>query len=547
MMNKYITGANAMFWGGVVAWLLLGFAVAQENQKITVKYISAENVYLTAGSAAGLAVGDTLAVLDKGKAVGTILVNYVAEYSASCSVINTSKNIRVGMAVKRIGRQKTVDEVVSEAVDSAGVATPEPASQPRKQSRRTSTQRRSAKLSGSISLQYFAIDDQTERNLDFSQPTFRINLRARRLWGGDYTFRLKTRSRNDVRAREIREDVPQQEWRNRIYLFSFEFADRDARFNYALGRITSNRLSGVGYLDGLQLQYNLSGRFAVGVLGGNEPNWRTSRPESQIQKVAGFLHYHAGPHFSPTFESTVALAGAYASGAVSREHLYVRNYYRNRSGFSFFQSAEIDINRKWRKEKADNSVTFSNMYVSVNKRFTPDFSAGLIYDNRQNYWRYEIRSLADSLFDDALRTGLRANISAGLPGKITLFVNGGIRKNNRDQQTTTSYALSLSRNQLPGNLALRLSASGFSNAATNGYHLNADVSKGFRQGHRLSLGYYQYAYQFDDTGITSQTGSWIGQMFLLLPAQLYLNGMVQYDSGDDVKGIRYYFEMGYRL
>ncbi len=547
-MNNYFIDIKRFVWVGLAVGVLLGFpAKAQGNQTITVKYLSAENVYLSAGSAAGLAVGDTLAVLDKGKTIATILVNYVAEYSASCSVINASKNIRVGMAVKRIGKPQKADDVVAEAVDSSGVESKEPTSPPQERARPTSAKRRSAKISGSVSMQYFAIDDQTERNLDFSQPTFRINLRARRLWGGDYTFRLKTRSRYDVRAREIREDVPKQEWRNRIYLFSFEFADRDARFNYALGRITTNRLSGIGYLDGLQLQYNLNGRFAVGVLGGNEPNWRTSRPESQIQKVAGFLHYHAGPHFSPTFESTVALAGAYASGDVSREHLYVRNYFRNRSGFSFFQSAEIDINRKWRKEKANNSVTLSNMYVSVNKRFTPDFSAGLIYDNRQNYWRYEIRSLADSLFDDALRTGLRANITAGLPGNITLFANGGVRKNNRDQQTTTSYALSLSRNQIPGNLAVRLSASGFSNTATNGYHLNADVSKGFRQGHRLSIGYYQYAYQFDESGITSQTNSWIGQLFLLLPARLYLNGMAQYDSGDDVKGMRYYFEMGYRL
>jgi len=77
-------------------WIIFGFflsphdSFAQKNPGIKVKYISAENVYLDAGSVYGLAIGDTLKITRNGATIGKILVKYVSEYSASCQIIFTN-------------------------------------------------------------------------------------------------------------------------------------------------------------------------------------------------------------------------------------------------------------------------------------------------------------------------------------------------------------------------------------------------------------------------------------------------------------------------
>ncbi|MCB0295568.1 MAG: hypothetical protein KDG51_10115, partial [Calditrichaeota bacterium] len=84
-------------------------------------------------------------------------------------------------------------------------------------------------------------------------------------------------------------------------------------------------------------------------------------------------------------------------------------------------------------------MVLSNLFISGRYQVSQPLTLGLTFDNRQNYWTYEIQSLADSLFDDALRTGLRANLSLRLPGNTNLFANGGFRKRESDKEATYSY------------------------------------------------------------------------------------------------------------
>ena len=205
------------------------------------------------------------------------------------------------------------------------------------------------------------------------------------------------------------------------------------------------------------------------------------------------------------------------------------------------------MNRNWRKEKTGKSAVLSNLYLSARQRISDAVTAGVTFDNRQNYWTYEIRTLADSLFDDALRTGFRGNLSVKLPGRIYVFANGGLRKIERDNVTTTSYAIGLNRSGLPGNTSLRLNGSGFSNKNTNGTNIGGDIGKSFSAGHRIDIGYSRYAYSFDWDGINRVTDTYSAQAYLMLPARLFFSGLYQYDLGEDIEGFRLYLEIGYRF
>ena len=528
-----------------LAFTLFGVSAQEKTTRYEVRYVSAENVYLAAGSQVGLAIGDTLEIRDRGKMIARVLVTYVAEQSSSCQILTATGEIRPGMGAVLTGTAPQTEPGLPGETESGDVS-----NETKKRTVTVRTKQKSQKstdLSGSISLRYYTLNDLTERNLDFKQPTFRINLRAKRLWGKDYTLRIHTRTRHDERTRSYREDVPKSEWRNRIYQFALGYENRDARVNFRLGRITTNRLSGVGYIDGLQLQFNLSPSVDVGILGGTQPNWRDSAPQTNVQKAGAFLHFQNGEMRGRFFETTVAAAGAYADGVVSREFLYWRSNFRSPGGFSFFHMLEMDMNRNWRKEKTGKSAVLSNLYLSARQRISDAVTAGVTFDNRQNYWTYEIRTLADSLFDDALRTGFRGNLSVKLPGRIYVFANGGLRKIERDNVTTTSYAIGLNRSGLPGNTSLRLNGSGFSNKNTNGTNIGGDIGKSFSAGHRIDIGYSRYAYSFDWDGINRVTNTYSAQTYLMLPARLFFSGLYQYDLGDDIEGFRMYLEFGYRF
>jgi hypothetical protein len=66
--------------------------------RLEVKHRSSSTVYLSGGSANGLAVGDKLSVSSKGAPIGEIEVIYLAEHSASCKI-----RARAGRAGRRCG------------------------------------------------------------------------------------------------------------------------------------------------------------------------------------------------------------------------------------------------------------------------------------------------------------------------------------------------------------------------------------------------------------------------------------------------------------
>ena len=206
------------------------------------------------------------------------------------------------------------------------------------------------------------------------------------------------------------------------------------------------------------------------------------------------------------------------------------------------------MNRQWRRDKTGESFSISSLYVSGNYLLGRRGSIGLTFDNRKNYWTYEVRSVADSLFDDALRTGLRSNLSLRLPWQVRLTANGGFRKRDSEPQATWSYFGGLGKTDfLRKGLGLYLRGSGFSNASTNGLNASAELSQGLRSGSRVSLAYGLYRYSFELQALT-QDNHWIRSSVYWAGLQrLFLSGEFQYDWGGDIRGFRFFSEIGVRL
>ena len=215
---------------------------------------------------------------------------------------------------------------------------------------------------------------------------------------------------------------------------------------------------------------------------------------------------------------------------------------------SCYQSADLDINRSLRKQRAGESVSLSNFYLNGNFKLSRALSLGFSYDNRKNYYSYQWRSIADSLFDDAMRYGARGSINVRLPHHLSMMANGGVRLTEGDQQKSTSYAASVRKSNItPLRLFVGLYGSGFSNNYTSGNHASVRLGANLRSGHSFDVSYGGYYYTTNTTK-ESRTSQWIrSNLNVYLGSHWYVMQSYEYFWGDDAPGHRIFVEAGYRL
>lgn len=548
-LRTYCSGLRCSLWLSLLIMFLLIISANSQTpagkSEWRIKYVSADHVYLDGGRLSGLAVGDTLAVRSDSLRLARLAVVFIADYSASCKILEQTTSLNPGDVVIRISPARP-KETAAAAEDTLQTQKPPQAPQKRQPVRKPVKKRDVTRLSGSVSAQgYFLIDD-SDAGLDFLQPTLRVRLRVRNLWDKGYELRLRTRSRYNQRSRSYSNDVPESEWRNRLYEASFVMNQGERRFNFALGRIIPTALSGVGYLDGMQLQLNMTRKFSAGVLGGTRPDLRTSGFSSNIRKFGGYLKLEGGSPAALWSQATLGLSGEYNGNTVSREFL-AWNSRISSDRWAIFHSAEVDVNRDWRKEKAGSSTSWSGGYLSGRYTIRRSLTLGIIADTRKNYWTYEIRSLADSLFDDALRRGLRFYVNLRGLSNTHLNINIGQRKRDGDSRGTSSLSLSLRKQGLLfRTLGMDLNASGFSGPNISGDNYYGGLSLNFRGGQSLRFGSGQYNYRLKDIDLL-QENNWLRLEIFWPASRFYLNGSAEMSRGDNLAGSRSLLEIGYRL
>jgi len=513
---------------------------------IHVKYVSSENVYLDAGSADSLIVGDRLSIgeIDTAR-IAIVEVTYVSEHSALCTIIELKGAIEIGapaFIIPRIlGEQSPQTPPVAQDTSASVSSIAE---------KKTAVPVKPAfaELSGSVAMQVHYWNDTNSSNLDFTQPTARLNLRAKRLWGSDVTLTIRSTTRHDERSRQYNSAVPRSEWRNRIYQLSLGYFSDESSLSFEIGRIISSKLSGVGYIDGLMVQNRFSNQITVGSFAGTQPQWQYSRWQSSLQKYGLFTGYSKGNYRNTRYEATVALAGEYHGSTPSREFCYIQNSLNISDSWSAFQSAEIDLNRGWKKDRTGKNLSLTNFYFSARHRIIRPISVGISYDVRKNYMTYELRSVADSLFDENLRQGLRGDISFRLPDGYLFVAGFGLQKKSTDSKPTYSYSAGLNkRDFLFPRCLLNLRGAGFTNPLTSGVDLGASFGRYVRQADLISirLRTYMYSIKRSNIGRSNHSIQLNSQIELISP--LYFSGLYEYSTGDDASGHRFVVELGYRF
>lgn len=269
-------------------------ARAQTGTPISVRYRSAETIYLDAGKASGVDVGDRLEVLRNGKVIARIEVIYAADRSASARVLSESPPIAPGDRVRVLG------DAAPPAAEPPPPATrpeaPTTAPPPAEPAERPATVRgfgglrpSRTRVTGALTFDWESWADGSEAGRDADRTTARLNLRVRDIAGTPLQFRLRLRSREVSRERALTGGIPASESRDRLYEAALIWSPPESRLDIRLGRLGTSPFVGLGYVDGVVAQFHVTEWLAVGGVAGQRPEIEELGFESSGAKTGAFL------------------------------------------------------------------------------------------------------------------------------------------------------------------------------------------------------------------------------------------------------------------
>lgn len=533
-----------------LALLLVGPLAAQE---VSVRYRTADTVYLTAGEAAGLAVGDRLTIERDGAAVGEVEVLFLAAHSASCRVVSESVPIEAGDIVTGISLDPPAKPEAEESTPSAPLepgSTAVAATAPREDAP-TETRQYShlrPRLSGSVTLGVDSFSSGGD-GTDFTRTTGRFSLRGRDVGGRPHDVRIRLRARSLDRDGGGASSVSTED-RHRLYEASLAWRPLSGRWSVALGRLGASPFVGLGFLDGVQGEVAAGPNLHVGAFFGLRPEVTELGLDNSGSKAGAFVRLHSDRRGRERLPFEMLVAGVVEDGdlGVSREYVLVETHYSGDGAWSFYQRAEIDQNNDWRADLSDSSSQLSSASITATGRLSEKARLSLSYDRFERYRTEETRFVPEELFDDLLRQGFRASLTIGSGAGWRWTMTGATRSVDGDGDDTVSFVLGVHRPAAHGRkYSLGATAHTFTADQSEGAMLQLRAGRRLRDRHRIDLtlggrSTTSTLQEVDHSLQWARLGGWFE-----LPNRLYLRTEIEQRIGDHGDGTWISAGAGYRF
>lgn len=529
---------------------------------LAVRYRSAETIYLDAGKAAGVDVGDRLEVVRNGKAIAEIEVIFAAERSASCKILSERETIQPGDRVRLVGDTAPPPQPAAPGPSKESAPAPRPAS-PRT-TERTAGEDRSFRrsrtgISGTLRFQWESFADGSDDGRDSDRTGARLNLRVRDIAGSPFQLRLRMRTLDVSRERTLTGGIPDNDSRDRLYEASLSYDDPDGYVGFRVGRLGTSPFVGIGYLDGGLAQFQRP-TFAVGGFYGRNPELEELGFESSGSKAGVFLRATPSGRDSLTGLDFL-LAGVREEGdvGISREYAVVETRYSSGERWSFYEHAEIDLNRDWREFRSSEEAQLSNIALTALARLSERNRLSISYERFQPYLTEETRFIPEELFDNFARQGLRVSWQGGGLDSLNYSLTAGLRNRENavedrlfstfDAKETYFLGLGVGHPRLPGlGISVGATATGYSSSSFDGLIVTTRAGRRLGSaGHELSLALGGNLSR--QAGLEEENALYWGRaaLWLELPYDLFGEAEIEVLTGDDIDGQRLSLGLGYRF
>jgi hypothetical protein len=506
---------------------------------VAVTYRSDTSIYVSGGRAAGLAVGDRLALVSGAETVAELEVVFLAEHSASCKVIRETRPLKAGERLVRLGAPRPAAAPASPQREIAVAPSDAPAPPYVGSARRDLG--RTTRVMGGASLGYGTFQDRSGSGRDIQEQSARADFAARDLGGMPLDARVRGSSRQIERA-GLRSERNATDSRQRLYEASLSWAPPEGRFSAAAGRLGAYPFVSLGYLDGALAQARVTSAVRLGAYAGRTPDALDVGLPTGL-KYGAFVRFGGQSAASP---GEIVFSGGreFAGSEVSRE--YVGQQAQLRSGdLWLFERVEVDLNRGWRRDRAGTGAEISEAGAQLTWRASPQVDLSLSYDRSRNYWSALTRILTSEVFDRRLRQTVRAEARVSRAGGAGFWLGGSARSEEGIQDPSfAAYAGLRSPRFLSLNVALE--GSYYETPATRGLLASVRGGRGLRGGHRLDVSYTAQRYEAGGAGW--RMSQWLrGSGYAQLPGGVFSRADVEYALQDDLPGLRVLIEIGYRF
>ena len=427
-------------------------AAAQDStgtRTTVITYLTSVTAYLGAGRDEGLVPGATLEVTRAGTVVGLLTVTDVSSHRAASAITRADQPLEVGDSA-------TFRPAAAAPAALAGAA---PAAE-----RRTGP-KRPPPIRGRVGVRYlYTSGSGGMRTL--SQPSVDLRLDGADL--GHTGIGVSV----DLRARWTNSGgtgvVATNDGLARLYQAAIFFDPVGGPVRAVVGRQMSPTLATVAFLDGALIEAR--GRtWAVGVVGGTEPDPTTFGVSGLVKDVGGYVQFRSAPGGARRWTATLGAMGSYTEGHSNREFAYLQGGYMG-PRFSAFLAQEVDYYAPWKVEAGEpSSLSPTSSYANLRWRIADPVTIAAGYDNRRNVRLFRDAVNPETVFDDAFRQGYWGSVTVTPARHLLLGVEG---RSGAGGTAGRAEALSLNAglNGL-GRLAfgVRLRATRYTNPNTDGW------------------------------------------------------------------------------
>jgi len=522
-----------------------------ERGKIT--YLSGESCFSDVGKDKGAAIGDTL-FSESRKPI--LVIQSISRKSSFCAPIQPVQKIETGMTVlfypkiavveKKItvsSRKDTITHSDPRIFWSGVVLTKSDSSQRPEIPFNRPAVRKTNQLVGRIAFQSIAMKDQVTPFNNYGQGGGVLNFHIYRIQDSPYEISANMLFRKTYAHRTL----PSNQYPLRIYEISVAYNNPASPYRYAVGRIFSPEINGVGNFDGGLLSYQASSKWSMGAFGGTQPNYLNSKPDLKNEKMGFYARYENGTSPERRWTSTVAFAGQYVHGKIDREYIYLQQDAAIGPRLYMYANSEIGINRS-NSSTRKHTVELSNVYVLGRYKPVTPLTISLSYDARINVFLIQTyRAIPDSLFDDALRQGIRGDVNWRALKQLTLSASSSVRTRAGDPNKTYLHSAGVyyfNLLQSGTNIAYNLfyAATTFTKAISSSYGLSRQFADLYLTG---TFRTYDYTYtnrnpKYHRNSITVDASYALGR-------KIYVTGEYERSAGKDEKSDRFFMELTYRF
>ncbi len=495
-----------------------------------VSYISSARIYAKFNSTDGIQKGDTVWTMSGTNKKALFIVDAFSSISCMGATINSTEEALVGQDIFLFIDKKTKEtsETIVSKPDNENTIEKED-TEPQKKPGPVDEDKDI--LEGKVSLySYSSFSDVTNN----STQRFRYKISAS---AGD--------AKEDLLSGEtyIAFTHKAGQWQDvndnifnalKIYSLAAKIRPSDS-WDIWLGRKINHNLSGIGAIDGLQIQ-NTTGDFIFGAVSGFRPDYSDYSFNTDLFEYGAYVGYNRDLD-QGNIRNTVAFMEQRNNGNTDRRFLYFQHSNNLLKNVYAYASCELDL-YSIKNDQPTNEASLTSLYLSLRFRPIKKLSIYTSYDARKNIIYYEtFKNYLDRLLEDAMRQGFQTRVNYRPWNNMYTGLSYSYRKKNGDDKPTQNVRGYYGFTKFPWiNASVNFSASYLQTAYLNGKIGGVRISKSFFKNKiysNLNLRYVEYDYPLTDQNMTQ----YIGQIDANWRINKKLSFSLSYEGDFEKKGV----------